>query len=122
MNNVNLIGRTTKDPELRRTEGGKSLCYFDLAVKGNKTQDYFIPCIAWEKTAELITQYIKKGEQLGVSGRLTSRNYQANDGTNRTAYQVAVDNITFISAPKTTKANADPMDDFEEAKDDDLPF
>ena len=71
MNNVNLIGRTTKDPELRKTERGKSLCYFDLAVKGNKTQDYY-PCVAWEKTAELITQYIKKG-------RTTRRFWQTNE-------------------------------------------
>lgn len=70
MNKIILIGNVTKDPEIRYTQNEKVYTTFSLAVnRRNKETDYF-NCIAWEKTAELIAQYVKKGSKVGVSGRL----------------------------------------------------
>lgn len=103
MNNCNFIGRLTKDPEAKNTENGKVYCNFSIAVdkgykdsQGNRQAD-FIPCVAWENTAKLITQYFKKGNLIGISGRLESRSYEDN-GSKRTAYSILVNNIDFIQS------------------------
>ena len=72
MNNVQLIGRITRDIELKQTQGGKAYCNFSLAVprEFSKEETDFINCVAWEKKAETIEKYVKKGHKFGVIGRI----------------------------------------------------
>ncbi|MGL4107238.1 single-stranded DNA-binding protein [Clostridium sp. LP20] len=99
MNNINLIGRLTKDPELRFAQGsGTAVARFSLAVtrKFKKDETDFINCVAFGKTAETISQYVTKGRQLGVSGSLRTGSYDAQDGTKRYTADVAVESFTFV--------------------------
>lgn len=122
MNSVNLIGRITKDPELRLTINGTHFCSFDLAVRRTKEVTDFLPCVAWKDTARLICDYHKKGDFIGILGRLTSRQFKNKQGENRTIYEVAVDSISFIKSKTESKQEDDPMNDFEEVTKDELPF
>ena len=72
MNNVNIIGNLTKDPELRTTSSGKSVCSLSIAVQDsyNKEKTHFFNCTAWGKTGEVINQYFSKGKKIGITGRL----------------------------------------------------
>ena len=105
MNNINLIGRMTADVELKQTQSGIEVCRFTLAVRRPKVKDTtdFINCIAWRNTATFISQYFKKGSLVAVSGALTTRKYQDQEGKNRTAFEVIVDNAEFCES----KADAD---------------
>lgn len=99
MNSVNVIGRLTKDPELRFAAGnGNAFCRFTVAVprKYNKDETDFINCIAFGKTAETISQYITKGRQIGVHGEWRTGSYDAQDGTKRYTNDLAVSDFTFI--------------------------
>ena len=87
MNNIVLIGRITKDPELKYTNNGKGNTRFTLAVQRNKDETDFINCVAWEKTAENIAEYIKKGSQIAVQGSIRTGSYEK-DG--RTIYTTDV--------------------------------
>ena len=87
MNTVNLIGRLTKDPELKYTSNGKGNTRFNLAVQRNKEETDFINCVAWEKTAENIAEYFKKGSQIAVQGSIRTGSYEK-DG--RTIYTTDV--------------------------------
>jgi single-strand binding protein len=87
MNTVNLIGRLTKDPELKYTSNRKGNTRFTLAVSRNKDETDFINCVAWEKTAENIAEYFKKGSQIAVQGAIRTGNYEK-DG--RTIYTTDV--------------------------------
>ena len=87
MNNIILIGRLTKDPELKYTNNGKGNTRFTLAVQRNKDETDFINCVAWEKTAENIAEYFKKGSQIAVQGAIRTGNYEK-DG--RTIYTTDV--------------------------------
>ena len=87
MNNIVLIGRMTKDPELKYTNNGKGNTRFTLAVQRNKDETDFINCVAWEKTAENIAEYFKKGSQIAVQWAIRTGNYEK-DG--RTVYTTDV--------------------------------
>lgn len=87
MNNIILIGRITKDPELKYTNNGKGNTRFTLAVQRNKEETDFINCVAWEKTAENIAEYFKKGSQIAVQGAIRTGSYEK-DG--RTVYTTDV--------------------------------
>ena len=87
MNNIVLIGRITKDPELKYTNSRKANTRFTLAVQRNKDETDFINCVAWEKTAENIAEYFKKGSQIAVQGSIRTGNYEK-DG--RTIYTTDV--------------------------------
>ncbi len=102
INNVVLVGRLTRDPEVRYTQSGIAVCSFSLAVErnfknqaGEKETD-FINCTAWRKPGEIIGQYTSKGHLLGVQGSLQMRKYQDKDGNNRTAYDVVIENFQFL--------------------------
>lgn len=102
MNNLTLIGRLTKDPELRQSNTGTPVVKFTIAVpkrfkKENQPDADFIPCTAFGKTAEIISQYFTKGRQIGVQGRLQSGSYQDKTGQNRFTLDVIVENFDFIS-------------------------
>lgn len=101
MNTVVLIGRTTRDIELRRTGNGTAVASFTLAVNRDfKTNDGqeadFIQCVAWKKTAELLDQYVHKGDRIAVNGSIRTRNYEDSHG--RTVYvtEVLVNHVEFI--------------------------
>jgi len=110
MNRICLIGRITRDPELRITTGGKSVVDFSIAVDrkiksqdGSPTADFF-RVQAWEQTAKFVAEYLGKGRLIAVDGRLTSRKYTASDGTNREVCEVVADSVTALDRPKDDAA------------------
>ena len=117
MNRVVLVGRLTKDPELRTTGSGISQTRFTLAVNrrssgndGQREAD-FISCVAWRGTAEAIAKYLKKGRELAVEGRIQTGSYDAQDGTKRYTTDVVVDNFTFIGSGANSSANGDEFNE-----------
>lgn len=102
MNSVVLIGRLTKDVELRRTNTGKPVASFTIAINRNFTsqdgerQADFIPCVVWNKAAENTARYCSKGSLVGVDGRLQSRTYENQDGRRVTVVEVICDSVQFI--------------------------
>lgn len=108
MNKVMLLGRLTKDPELTFGSGnGIAVCKFTIAVNRqyNREEADFINCIAFRKTAELITQYTSKGKQLCVTGELRNNNYQLQDGTTRYTTNVVVDTFELLGNPNSSNSN-----------------
>lgn len=97
LNFVGIQGRFVRDPEMRRTNSGKAVVSFTLAVDrpGKDNGAAFIPCVAWEKTAEFISNYFMKGNAIVVEGRLDSREWTDKDGNKRTAYEVVVNQAHF---------------------------
>jgi single-strand DNA-binding protein len=102
MNKVVLIGRATKDPELKFTPGtGTAVCTLTMAVdrrtskEGQREAD-FIPVVIWGKQAENTATYVAKGKMLGVSGRIQTRSYDAKDGTKRYITEVVAEEVQFI--------------------------
>ena len=99
LNRVVLIGRLTREPELRTTTGGKSVCDFSIAVNkrikptdGSPDADFFrVSC--WGQTAEFVANYLGKGRLVAVEGRLQSRKYTDKDGNNREIVEVVADNV-----------------------------
>ena len=148
MNKVILIGRLARDPELRTTSSGIASLNFSLAVARNFTNQNgereadFINCVAWRKQAENMAKYCSKGSQVAVEGRITTRSYDAQDGTKRYVTEVVCDNVTFLGSKgssnninfndesgskdlEVTDIPVDPYQDFGEEitlSDDDLPF
>lgn len=129
LNKSVLIGRLTKDPEVKTISTGSTTASFTLAVdrsfkdkNGDRGTD-FIPIVAWGKTAELVGQYLSKGRQTAVSGRIQTRTYEAQDGTRRYVTEVIAEEVTFLGSrndiqqeePKEVQVNL-----YEE--DDDAPF
>ncbi|WP_302815504.1 single-stranded DNA-binding protein [Selenomonas flueggei] len=103
MNHWTGIGRLTRDPEVRYTQSGKACAKFTLAIDRRKSSDGnqqadFIPCVAWEKTAEVISQYTGKGRKIAVEGRIQTRSYDAKDGTKRYATEVVVQSMEFCDS------------------------
>ena len=107
MNKIVLTGRLTANPELRYTANNTAVTSFTLAVdrnfkneSGNKEAD-FINIVAWNKKAELIHQYLKKGDRVGISGRLQVRKYQNERGENRYVTEVVADEVEFLNSKKS---------------------
>ena len=102
LNRVTLMGRLTRDPELRRTQSGTAVTSFSLAVdrdfksreSGEKATD-FIDVVAWRQTAEFVCQYFTKGRMAVVEGRLQIRDWKDKDGNNRRSAEVVADNVYF---------------------------
>lgn len=138
LNIIAVMGRLARDPEMRQTTTGKRVCTFRIAcdrgrkdANGNSQTDW-IPCTAWEKTAEFICKYFGKGALIAVDGRLQSRQYQDKNGQNRTAIEVVVQNANFCgksggamrtSGKPTVGYSNGSAADFAEIEDgEDLPF
>lgn len=125
MNTVFLIGRLTADPELRTTNSGKSVTTFTLAVpKLKRTEADFFICVAWGMTAELITQYMRKGNRVAVMGRLSYHEYEAN-GVKREYSEIVVNDVEFLTERTKTEQNAPaaaPTIETFDDLDDDIPF
>lgn len=108
MNKVVLIGRLTKDPELRFAAGsGLGICRFTVAVNRQfkKDETDFINCVAFAKTAETISQYLTKGKQIAVTGNIRTGSYDAQDGTKRYTTDVAVESFEFIGNKSSREGN-----------------
>lgn len=104
INRVILIGRMVKDPELRYTQSGSSVANFSIAntrtysVSGEKKEyTSFFNCIAWGKLGEAISQYCKKGQRIGIEGRLQQRSWDDQNGQKRSSVEVVVENFQFLS-------------------------
>lgn len=130
MNIVCLTGRLTADPELKKTQSGKSVVSFTLAVdrdfKGadGERQADFINCVAWNQPAEFITKFFKKGKMIAIVGELRNRQYETKEGTKRTASEVIISKAEFCGNSvneNKTSPNAS-TEDFTTVEDDDLPF
>lgn len=111
MNRVILIGRLTKDPELRTISNGSSTTSFTVAVNrtftnqnGEREAD-FINCVAWRRQAENIAKYCSKGTQVAIEGRIQTRSYDAQDGSKRYVTEVIADSVTFLS-PKGSNVSS----------------
>lgn len=111
MNTAVLVGRTTKDIELRRTGSGTAVASFTLAVNRDfRTQDGqeadFIQCVAWKKTAELLEQYVHKGDRIAVSGSIRTRNYTGNDGRKAYITEVLANHVEFLETKRETPSDS----------------
>ena len=103
MNVVTMTGRLCADPELRRTQSGTACCSFTLAVKRPKVKDVtdFHNFVVWQQGAEYLCQYAHKGDLVGVTGYLTSRDWTDKDGNKRKATEVTCDSVELISSKKS---------------------
>ncbi|EPH97900.1 single-strand binding family protein [Enterococcus faecalis F01966] len=110
MNNVTLIGRPTKDPDLRYTASGTAVATFTLAVNRNYTNQNgdretdFINCVIWRKPAETLANYVRKGTLIGISGRLQTRNYENQQGQRVYVTEVIVENFYLLESRSQAEA------------------
>lgn len=102
LNHSVIMGRLVRDPEIRRTNSGKAVTSFTIACDkpGKDSGASFIGCVAWEKTAEFISNYFAKGSAIIVEGRLESRQYETKDGQKRTVTEVVVSQAHFCERKK----------------------
>ena len=113
LNQINIMGRLTKDPELRRTGSGTAVTSFTIACdrdfsnkeSGEKETD-FIDCVAWRSTAEFLEKYFSKGRMIVVAGRLQKRSYTDKDGNKRYATEVVADSVYFGDSKKEDAQSA----------------
>ena len=142
MNKAILVGRLTKDPELKTTASGVSVCSFTIAVnrrfknsEGGYDAD-FISCVAWRQQAEFISKYFSKGRMVGICGSIQTRNYEREDGQRVYVTEVVADEVSFVdsksqsdNAPANNPGTSTSANSFGAADgfipmpaDDDLPF
>ena len=102
LNHITVMGRLTRDPELRTTQSGVSVASFTVACDrdfggrdGGEKQTDFIDCVAWRSTGEFVSKFFHKGSMIVVSGRLQSRKWQDREGNNRTNWEINADNVYF---------------------------
>nr|DAG69705.1 MAG TPA: Single strand binding protein [Caudoviricetes sp.] len=130
INRMILQGRLCADPELRRTNSGTAVCSFRVAwsetIKDRETK-LFLNCVAWQGTAELICKYFRKGKELAVEGRLSTREYDDRDGNRRSVTEMTVDRVHFCGKNEDAQGmppRTDGKSQFVEMDEDDsdLPF
>ena len=148
MNKVYLIGNLTRDPEMRSTSAGVSVCNFSIAVnrrfrsKSGQQETDFFNIVAWRELGENCGKYLAKGRKVAVSGSIQTRSYEAQDGSKRTAFDIVADDVEFLTpsgatgmsgteprvaspspAPAAQPASYPAADaGFTQVDDDDLPF
>ncbi len=122
LNDVKIVGRLTRDPELRYTPQGTAVCHFRVAVSRSykapnsnewKEEVAFVPCTVWRETAERCGQRLKKGSPVFVEGRLKSREWQTKEGQKRTDLEVDIQRIQFLEmmGDGGGSSNAEPSGD-----------
>lgn len=137
MNRIVLVGRLTKDPELKYTGNGVPVANFTLAVgrpfsnqQGERETD-FINCVVWRKPAENVANFLKKGSLAGVDGRMQTRNYEGQDGKRVYITEVLAESVQFLESKKESNTdtttghtinNTDNTVGVINVSDDDLPF
>ena len=107
MNKVQLIGRLTKDPDLRYTKNNIAVASYTVAINtgyGEKQQTDFINVTTWGKSGEFVSNYFKKGQAIGIVGRLRSNNYEDSNGNKRYTVEVITEDIEFVGS-KNEKQN-----------------
>lgn len=132
INKVILMGRLTRDPEMRHTNSGTPVTTFSIAIDngyGDNKRTDFINCVAWNKTAEFVTKYFTKGKMIIVIGRITTRSWETQDGKRAYATEVVAKEVSFGETKSSQQtATQPPMqdddDDFTplDEEDDDLSF
>lgn len=112
LNTITIMGRLTRDPELRRTGSGLAVASFSVAVERDypdqqtgKREVDFIDCVAWRQTGEFVSKWFTKGSMIVVSGRLQMRKWVDKDGKNRTTAEIVADNVYFGESKKDREAN-----------------
>lgn len=130
LNKIILMGRLTRDPELRQTQNGTKVAAFSLAVdrdyaaqSGERETD-FIDCFAWRGTAEFAAKYFTKGQMAAVEGRLQVRDWTDKDGNKRRSYEVIADSLYFAGSKRQGGAQTEPgtFSEVPEGEDGELPF
>lgn len=121
MNRVVLVGRLTKDPELRYTPAGVAVATFTLAVnrpfkngQGEQEAD-FIQCVVWRKPAENVANFLKKGSLTGVDGRVQTRNYEGNDGKRVYVTEIVAESVQFLEPKQNAVEGSTPNNNQNEA-------
>ncbi|MDY2986116.1 MAG: single-stranded DNA-binding protein [Peptoniphilus sp.] len=140
MNNVNLIGRLVRDPDLKYTPSGTAVARFTLAVnrilskdkreeaeRNNQPTADFISCTAWNKTAETIANYVNKGHRIGINGRIQTGKYDDKDGKTVYTTDVVVTNMEFLESANNnnnyqSNTTTESNEGFYEINNDDIPF
>ena len=143
INRIVLVGRLTRDPELRKTNSGNAVCSFTVAVDNRqKNPDgtkgtTFVPCVVFNASADNTGKFTRKGSLVGVEGRLNQRSYTRNDGTKATVFEVICDSVQFLepngaAASSANEENVEFDDNIDavandnidsiDLPDDDLPF
>ena len=130
MNNVNIIGRITKDVEVRKTSTNKSVSSFSIAVDNLATKDgekttSFFNCNAWNNVAETLSKYTRKGDRIAISGSLIQRNYDNKNGEKISVVEINVNSITLIENKKenaSVNRENKSVENDNKINDDDLPF
>ncbi len=128
INKVMLAGRLTREPELRYTPAGVAVMTFSLALNRRykdqsgewKEEVSFVNVVAWQKQAELASQFLKKGSAVYVEGRLQSRSWETNDGNKRSTLEVRAERLQFLDKVKREEEGAEPKPEEESAED--VPF
>ena len=113
LNHITIMGRLTRDPELRRTGSGIAVASFTVAVDrdfsgrdGGEKETDFIDCVAWRQTGEFVSKYFTKGSMIVVSGRLQIRNWTDKDGNKRRSAEVVADNCYFGESKRSNEGGA----------------
>ena len=113
LNHIVIMGRLTRDPELRRTGTGIAVASFTVAVDrdfgsrdGGERETDFIDCVAWRSTGEFVSKYFTKGSMIVVSGRLQIRNWNDKDGNKRRSAEVVADNVYFGESKRSNESNS----------------
>lgn len=128
MNKVQLIGRLTKDPELRYSKNNIAVANYSIAVNdgyGEKQQTQFINISTWGKSGEFVSKYFKKGQSIGIVGRLNSNNYEDKNGNKRYSLEVITEDIEFVGNKKQEEVqfvDEYNLENEEIINDDELPF
>ena len=114
LNHIVVMGRLTRDPELRTTQSGVSVTSFTVAVDrdfggrdGGERQTDFVDCVAWRSTGEFVSKYFHKGSMIVVSGRLQSRKWQDREGNNRVNWEINADNVYFGESRRDSDSGRD---------------
>ena len=112
LNHITIMGRLTRDPELRRTGSGIAVASFTVAVDrdfggrdGGEKETDFIDCVAWRQTGEFVSKYFTKGSMIVVSGRLQIRNWTDKEGNKRRSAEVVADNCYFGESKRNSEGN-----------------
>ena len=136
LNHITIIGRLTRDPELRRTGSGTAVASFTIACDrdfsgkdGGEKETDFIDCVAWRQTGEFVSKYFTKGRMAVVSGRLQIRSWTDKDGNKRRSAEIVADNVYFGDSKSDgnsdrTSSHTSPASDYGQITDEDaqLPF
>ena len=113
LNHITIMGRLTRDPELRRTGSGIAVASFTVAVDrdfgsrdGGERETDFIDCVAWRQTGEFVSKYFTKGSMIVVSGRLQIRNWNDKEGNKRRTAEVVADNVYFGESKRSSEGSS----------------